>query len=202
MRIRLEEPKDYRRVETLTREAFWNVYRPGCVEHFILHQLRKEPCFVPELTYVLEEKDEIIAHIAYAQGTLVQFNGQRQAMLLFGPVSVLPAYQGKGYGSQLIRFTLDKAAQLCYPAVVITGNPAYYKRFGFVSASRYGMTMEGMTAEEAPFFMVKLLQRQAAETLAGVYTDPACYQVEEAEVAAFDSTFPQKIKEVRPGQLV
>ena len=53
-RIRTETPADYRAVETLTREAFWNVYRPGCLEHYVLNQFRGQPDFVPELDLVME----------------------------------------------------------------------------------------------------------------------------------------------------
>ncbi len=203
MLLRLEEEKDYQTVENLTREAFWNVYRPGCVEHLVLHKLRQDSCFVPELDYVLEEDGQVIAHIAYAQGTLTKVNGEQSPLLLFGPVSVLPSYQKKGYGDRLIRFTLEKAAAMGYPAVVITGSPDYYSKFGFEQAALYGIVHAGLaTEEEAPFFMVKVLDAQAKKDLAGVYQDPACYLVTDEEAEAFDSAFPPKVKEVRPGQLV
>ena len=112
MNIRLEQPGDYRAVENLTREAFWNVYRPGCMEHCVLHKLRQDPCFVPELSYVLEEEGQILAHIAYAKGRLRTPQGETRDLLLFGPVSVDPSRQKQGYGSRLIRFTLEKAAEL------------------------------------------------------------------------------------------
>ena len=128
MKIRLEQPQDYREVENLIREAFWNVYQPGCVEHYLMHQLRKDPCFVPELDYVVEEDGRVVAQIAYAKGTYQPDQGEAQELLLFGPVGVLPEYQGMGFGSALIRFTLDRAKELGWPAVVITGNPAYYSR--------------------------------------------------------------------------
>lgn len=200
--LRLEEERDYRAVEELTREAFWNVYQPGCSEHLILHKLRQAACFVPELTYVLEEDGQIVAHIAYARGTLTKPKGEQGVLLLFGPVSVLPAYQKKGCGSRLICFTLEKAAQLGYPAVVITGSPEYYQRFGFESAAKYGIALKGLSQEAALFFMVKVLDAEAVDDLAGEYEDPACYQVSSAEVEAFDRSFPPKVKEVRPGQLI
>ena len=54
MTIRREERKDYRAVESLTRQAFWNLYVPGCVEHYLVHLLRRHRDFVPELDFVLE----------------------------------------------------------------------------------------------------------------------------------------------------
>ncbi len=112
MDIRLEKPEEYRQVENLVREAFWNVYQPGCVEHYLLHQLRDDPRFVPELDYVVEEEGKVVAQIAYAKGIYRPDAGGEQELLLFGPVGVLPEYQNKGYGSALIRFTLNRAREL------------------------------------------------------------------------------------------
>lgn len=201
MKIRLEEEKDYYEVETLTREAFWNVYRPGCFEHFVLHQLRKDPCFVNELDYVLEEEGKIIAHIAYAKGKLTLEDGNIQDILLFGPVSVLPAYQKQGYGEQLIRYTMQKAQELGYNEIVITGNPEYYHKYGFESASKYHIYYEGMSVEEeAAFFMIHIFNKNM-KVHSGIYSDPECYFVDEKEVDIFDQLFPAKMKEIREGQL-
>lgn len=202
MNIRLEQERDYFEVDNLTREAFWNVYRPGCFEHLVIHNLRNDSCFVPELDYVLEEDSKIIANIVYAKGNLTLDSGGKTDILLFGPVGVLPEYQGKGYGVKIINFTLEKAKHMGYPAVVITGNPAYYNRFGFESASKYGIYYDGMDrSEEASFFMVKVLNNQGMKALKGTYSDPRCYFVDEEELEAFDKAFPPKVKEVREGQL-
>lgn len=198
MEICLEQEKDYREVENLTREAFWNVYHPGCTEHLVLHNLRKDPCFVPELDYIIKDSGKIVAHIAYAKGKLETEGGQTVASLLFGPVSVLPDYQGKGYGSRLIAFTLEKARELGYPTVVITGNPDYYCRFGFEPASKHKIYHESV---DGPFFLIKILNEAAAAGLRGVHHDPACYEVDEQTLEEFDRDFPPKVKEVRPGQL-
>ncbi|MFR0733714.1 MAG: GNAT family N-acetyltransferase [Oscillospiraceae bacterium] len=157
------------------REAFWNVYRPGCTEHLVLHNLRKEACFVPELDYVIEDDGKIIAHIAYAKGSLKTEDGRTETSLLFGPVSVLPEYQGRGYGSKLIQFTLEKARELGYPAVVITGNPAYYSRFGFEPAAKHGIYLHGMDkSQEAPFFWSRFWMRRRRKMFtASMLTPPA-----------------------------
>lgn len=202
MNICLEEEKDYREVENLTREAFWNIYRPGCMEHLVLHNLRREPCFVPELDYVVWDGGRIVAHIAYAKGSLETEDGRTVDSLIFGPVSVLPECQGKGYGGKLIRFTLEKAREMGYPTVVITGSPEYYSRFGFEPAARHGICMKGLDPSvDAPFFMVKVLDTERAAALRGVHADPACYEVNERELEEFDRQFPPKVKEKRPGQL-
>ncbi len=202
MEIRLEKREDYGEVENLVREAFWNVYQPGCVEHYLLHQLRKDPSFVPELDYVVEEQGQIVAQIAYAKGVYLPDEGTEQEMLLFGPVGVLPNFQGKGYGSSLIRFSLERAKELGWPSVVITGNPAYYSRFGFEPAGSYGIYHELLGREEAsPVFQIKVFDPARLPTVPGTYRDSACYQVSQEDVDEFDKQFPDKKKEVRPGQL-
>lgn len=202
MIIRLEEPKDYREVEHLTREAFWNKYRPGCMEHYVLHCYRSRPEFVKELDYVVEEAGKIVAHIMYSYAQITGDDGRTVPILIFGPVSVLPEEQGKSYGSRLIRHTLDLAEKMGCGAVAITGDPGYYHRFGFVSGSRLGIYYDGVPrSEEAPFFMVKELKEGFLRDITGVYRAPEGYCVEDAAVDAFDADFPTKEKKKLPGQL-
>lgn len=203
MTIRLEEPNDYREVENLTREAFWNKYRPGCFEHYVLHRYRDRPEFVKELDCVIEEGGRIVAHIMYSHAQITTDDGQTVPIMIFGPVSVLPEKQGKGYGGKLIRHTLDLAEKLGCGAVAITGDPDYYHRFGFVSGSALGIFYDGVPREEeAPFFMVKELKPGFLRGVTGVYRDPEGYLVDDAEVEAFDAGFPPKEKQRLPGQLV
>lgn len=201
MKLRLEEEKDFKVVENLIREAFWNVYKPGCDEHFIMHQLRKDGAFVSELDYVLEDKGEIVAHIVYAKGSLKKDNGEVVDALIFGPVGVLPTKQKQGYGSYIITETLKIAQNLGYPCVLITGNPKYYHRFGFETASKYGIDHQELP-KDIPVFMVKVLDETKMKDYKGTYSDPQVYYVNEKAVEDFDSQFPPKIKEKRPGQLV
>ena len=201
MIIRLEEEKDYFDVENLTREAFWNVYRPGCFEHLVIHKLRKDKAFVKELDYVIELNSKIIANIVYAKGTLTLDDGSKKDTLIFGPVSVLPEYQKKGYAEKLINYTLNIAKEIGYPSVLITGNPDYYKKYGFESASKYGIYYEGIPKDdETSFFMIKILDKD--KIVKGIYSDPKVYSIDEKELEEFDKLFPKKIKEKREGQLV
>ena len=201
--IRLEEPRDYREVENLTREAFWNKYRPGCMEHYVLHCYRDRPEFMKELDYVMEEDGVIIAHIMYSRAQITGDDGRMIPILIFGPVSVLPEKQGRGYGGRLIRYTLEQAERLGWGAVAITGDPDYYHRFGFVSGTAMGVCYDGIPpTEEAPFFMVKELKEGFLRDVTGVYRDPEGYFVEDADVDAFDAGFPPKEKKKLPGQLV
>ena len=203
MNIRPEEPKDYREVEELTREAFWNKYRPGCMEHYVLHCYRSRPEFVKELDYVIEEDGKIVAHIMYSHAKITGDDSRDIPIMVFGPVSVLPEQQGKGYGSKLIRYTLDLAEKMGCGAVAITGDPTYYRRFGFVSGSALGVCYDGIPrTEEAPFFMVKELKEDFLRGVASVYRDPEGYFVADADVDAFDADFPPKEKKKLPGQLV
>lgn len=202
MIIRLEEEKDYFETENLTREAFWNVYREGCFEHLIIHNLRKDKSFVKELDYCIEIDNKIIANIVYAKGKLKLENGNIREILIFGPVSVLPKYQKKGYGEKLINYTIEKAKELGFDAIVIMGNPNYYKKFGFESCSKYKIYYEGIDKnEEAPFFMIKILNDNNIENLKGIYSDPDCYKADEKELEEFDKKFPFKIKEKIEGQI-
>ena len=202
MIIRLEEEKDYFETENLTREAFWNVYREGCFEHLIIHNLRKDKSFVKELDYCIEIDNKIIANIVYAKGKLKLENGNIREILIFGPVSVLPKYQKKGYGEKLINYTIEKAKELGFDAIVIMGNPNYYKKFGFESCSKYKIYYEGLDKnEEAPFFMIKILNDNNIENLKGIYSAPDCYKADEKELEEFDKLFSFKIKEKIEGQI-
>lgn len=200
MLIRLEEEKDYREVENLNREAFWNMYRPGCLEHLLIHRLRNDDCYVKELGYVVEDNGIIVAHIAYAKAKLITDQGEEKEILIFGPVCVLPEKQGQGYGELIIDYTLARAAEMGYPMVAITGNYGYYKRFGFDYATKYGIYYNGVDRdEETPFFMVKVLDEERIDGLKGTYYDPECYNISEAEADEFDKQFPEKKKSVKRG---
>ena len=203
MIIRLEEEKDYFEVENLTRETFWNLYRPGCFEHLVIHNLRYDEKFVSDLDYVLESDGKIIGNIVYALGNLKLDDGSIKDVLIFGPVSIHPDYQKQGLGEKLISFTLMMAEELDYPCVLITGDSEYYKKFGFVPSSKYNIFYEGLDkSEESPFFMIKVLDEEKMEGISGIYSDPDVYNVDESELTSFDKQFPPKKKEKREGQLV
>jgi predicted N-acetyltransferase YhbS len=154
--LRITEKKDYKKTEELTRAAFWNKFKPGCDEHYLLHQLRKSPIFIKELDYVAEENGEIVGNIVYSTAKIVSDDGGEYEALTFGPVSVWPHLQKKGIGSALIRLTLDKAKEMGFKGVIIYGDPAYYPRFGFVNAMKYGiLTRDGESME--PFMALELI---------------------------------------------
>lgn len=200
--IRRERQSDWRAAEEVTRTAFWNVYRPGCSEHYILHRFRGLPGFVAELSFVIELEGKIIGHIMYSKGEISLDGGGSLPVMAFGPVSVLPEYQRHGFGSLLISHTMDRAREMGCGAIVITGNPAFYHRFGFVDGPSLGIYYEGIPRSEAtPFFMVKTLKEGYLDGITGSYSDPPGYWTDDAEVDAFDRDFPPLEKKKLPGQL-
>lgn len=201
MNIRIERKEDFHAVEEVTREAFWNVYRPGCVEHFILHRFRDNADFISELSLLCEKNSEIAGHIMYSRARIFPDSGGEREIAVFGPLSVLPKYQREGIGGALITFSLKKAAELGFKAVAITGAPEYYHRFGFESGSKRGVFYDGIPrGEEAPFFMIKEL-RDGFLNGTAVYRDPDGYQFDETELERFDKSFPEKEKKRLPTQL-
>lgn len=200
--IRLENPADYRAVEQLTREAFWNVYRPGCLEHYVLHQYRSRPAFVPELDLVMEKDGQIIGHIMYVRSEIQADDGRRLPIMTFGPISIAPEYQRQGYGKILLDTSMEKARALGAHALCIEGNIDFYGKSGFVVASTKGIHYYAEPRTEVvPYFLLKELEPGFLNGVIGVYHTPQGYFVDEQEAEAFDAQFPKKEKLKLPGQL-
>ncbi|MBO7497682.1 MAG: N-acetyltransferase [Bacteroidaceae bacterium] len=209
MNIRLEQPKDYREVENLTREAFWNVYRPGCTEHYVLHQYRTNPDFIPELDFVMEEEQGcIIGHIMFSRAELVLDDGNKIPSWTFGPISIHPDYKRKGYGLQLLNYALEKARELGIGFLCMEGNIDFYRHAGFGLASRLGIHYHAEPRDaEVPYFLAQelvpgWLKRQGITN--ATYTPPWGYFVADNNPEAFEAyeaTFPPKEKLRLPGQL-
>jgi predicted N-acetyltransferase YhbS len=197
--IRLEEENDYRNVEFMTREAFWNVYKPGCDEHLIVHKIRKVPAFVKELCFVAYDNDKIVGNIIYSKAKV--FNGKNKEfeVLCMGPIGVLPTYQGQGVGSLLMNCSIEKAKQLGYKAIIIFGNQNYYHRFGFKNAKKYGIqTSSGENFEE---FMALELYDGALDGISGKFYEDEVFKINQDELEIFEKEFPHKDKRVTDTQL-
>ncbi|MGM9589676.1 MAG: GNAT family N-acetyltransferase [Faecousia sp.] len=200
--IRSETPADYRIVEELTREAFWNQYVPGCTEHYLVNQMHTHPDFVPELAFVLEKDGQILGSILYTRSKLVSEAGEEKTVLTFGPISVRPGHQRKGYGKALIEHSFEAARSMGYDTVVILGDPGNYVSRGFKSCKKYNVCFEG------DVFAAALLVKELAEgALDGrrwyFHESPVCNVcADDAAVAAFDATFPPKEKHWQPSQEV
>ena len=200
--IRLETKDDYRNVENLTREAFWNVYRPGCTEHYILHVLRDDSAYLPELALVMEKDGRLIGQAAYVQSALCADDGRRVPILTLGPIGILPGFQRQGYGRILLEASLEKAASLGWGAVCLEGNIRFYGKSGFVRASQYGVRYCGLPdGADDSFFLLKELIPGYLEGITGVYAPPQVYFVQKADADAFDAAFPPKKRLRLPGQL-
>lgn len=193
--IRLEKKEDYRAVENLTREAFWNIYGPGCDEHLMVHQLRKSEAYVDVLDFVSVSSNDIIGHIIYSKADVMTASGQVIHGLTFGPVSVLPKYQDMGIGSELIRFSLKKAKQYGYPFVIIFGDPKYYKRFGFKPASSFNIQTE--KGESFDAFMALELIEDTFKGISGTFKTHYDFKVSKKALEGFDKLFPYKEKTLK-----
>ncbi|MGN0494292.1 MAG: GNAT family N-acetyltransferase [Acutalibacteraceae bacterium] len=201
--IRRETPADYREVENLTREAFWNVYRPGCTEHYVLHQFRERPEFVSELDFCLEVGGQIIGHIMFVHAEIKADDGKVLPIMTFGPISILPDFQRKGYGKILLDYALEKAAEMGVGAVCMEGNIDFYGKCGFDVASKRGIHYYAEPREEVvPYFLLKQLKKGFLDGVTGVYKTPDGYFVSDQAAEEFDRGFPPKVKLKLPGQLV
>ncbi len=201
--IRPETQDDYREVENLTREAFWNVYRPGCMEHYVLHVLRRDPAFVPELDLVMEKEGRLIGHVMYMRSEIQADDGRAIPIMTFGPISIAPEYKRQGYGTALLRYSMEAAKKLGAGAIAITGSIDFYGKSGFVVASTKGIHYFAEPRDaEVPYFLICELEPGFLSGVTGSYKDPEGYFVDEAEVEAFDAQFPPKKKLKLPGQLM
>ena len=208
MKIRLEKPADYRVVEELTREAFWNVYRPGCTEHYVLHCYRDNPDFIPDLDFVMEEGNRIIGHVMFSKAELILPNGLHKPSWTFGPISIHPDYKRKGYGLQMLRFALVKAREMGIGFLCMEGNIDFYSHAGFCLASGFHIHYhDAPDNEDVPFFLAQELipgWLKANGIVEATYCPPAGYFVAENNpeaFEAFEATFPEKEKLRLPGQL-
>ena len=201
--IRLEEPKDHRENENLVREAFWNVYRPGCSEHYVLHVLRDDPAFVPELNFVMEQNGRLIGQNLFVRTVIDADDGRKIPILTMGPICITPELKRKGWGKLLLDFCLQRAAELGFGAVLFEGNIAFYGKSGFDYAERFGIRYHDLPeGADASFFLCRELIPGYLDGITGVYQTPRGYYVDEADVEEFDRAFPPKVKLKLPGQLV
>ena len=200
--IRLERNEEYREVENLVREAFWNVYRPGCLEHYVLNQLRKDPAFIKELDFVMEKNGKIIGQNMFMKAVIKADNGVEIPILTMGPICITPELKRKGYGKILLDYSLEKAAELGYGAVCFEGNIEFYGNSGFTFAREYGIRYHGLPeGEDDSFFLCKELIPGYLDDITGEYATPQGYFVDENEVEVFDKGFSYKEKLKLPGQL-
>ena len=198
MIIRNEEPKDHQAVETLTRKAFYNIYVPGCSEHYLVRIMREHEDFIPELDFVMEQDGEIIGNIMYTKSRLIDEQGTEKQILTFGPVCIDPAHQRKGLGKLLLEHSFEKAAALGYDVIVIFGSPANYVSRGFQSCKKFNVCVEGGKFPSA--MMVKELIAGALDGKKWFYYDSPVMAVSEEDAQKFDDTLEKMEKKHLPSQ--
>ena len=204
--IRRETEGDHRAVESLIREAFWNVYRPGCLEHFVIHRLRDDPAFVPELDFVMEKDGVIIGQNMFMRAVIRADDGRDIPIMTMGPICVDPAIKRRGYGKRLLDYSLEKAAEMGCGALCFEGNIQFYGKSGFTAASDFGIRYHGLPeGADASFFLCRELIDGYLDGVTGEYAPPEGYFAAEREpeaFEAFDAQFPPREKKKLPGQLV
>ena len=200
--IRLEKKEEYHEVENMVRESFWNVYRPGCLEHYVLNQLRNDPAFVKELDFVMEKDGRLIGQNMFMRANIKADDGRDIPIMAMGPICITPELKRKGYGKLLLDYSLERAKELGCGAVCFEGNIDFYGKSGFTTADKFGIRYHGLPeGEDASFFLCKELIPGYLDGVTGEYAPPQGYFVDEAEVEAFDKEFPHNEKLKLPGQL-
>ena len=202
LNIRNEKREDYREVENLIRESFWNVYRPGCLEHYVIHKLRDDEAFVPELDFVMELDGKLIGQNMFMRANIKADNGRDIPIMTMGPICITPELKRKGYGKILLDYSLTKAKEYGCKALCFEGNIDFYGKSGFDYASSFGIRYHGLPeGEDASFFLCKELEAGYLDGITGEYATPQGYFVDEDEAEEFDKSFPPKEKLKLPGQL-
>ena len=198
LNIRNETPEDYQAVESMTRRAFYNLYIPGCVEHYLVHIMRGHEDFIPELDLVLESDGQIIGNIMYTKARLTDEAGTEKAILTFGPVCVMPEHQRRGYGKKLMDASFEKAAAMGYDVIVIFGSPANYVSRGFRSCKKHNVCAEGGKYPAA--MLVKELKPGALDGRKWFYRDSPVMSISETAAREYDDSLEPLEKKQLPSQ--
>ena len=200
--IRLEKKEDCVAVENLVRESFWNVYRPGCSEHYVIHTLRDDTAFVKELDFVMEQDGRIIGQNMFMKTIIEADDGRTVPVLTMGPICIANDLKRQGYGKVLLDFSLEKAAALGFGAVLFEGNIGFYGKSGFDYASKFNIRYHDLPeGADSSFFLCKELNKGYLDGISGVYQTPLGYYADDADVEKFDKQFPYKEKLKLPGQI-
>lgn len=204
--FRLEKEEDFKEVENLVRDSFWNVYRPGCLEHYVLKNLRNDPDFVPELDIVMEKDGRIIGQNVFVKAVIKSDDGRDIPIMTMGPICISHELKRQGYGKMLLDYSLKKAKELGCKAVCFEGNILFYGKSGFDFACKFGIRYHGLSeGEDSSFFLLKELEPGYLSDVTGEYATPMGYFVgwkNPDDFEKYDSTFPKKEKLKLPGQVV
>jgi predicted N-acetyltransferase YhbS len=196
---RLETGRDFAETERLTREAFWDVYKPGCDEHLFLRNLRNAQCYIRDLAFVCETIDGRIVGACYgSKGEIADGKRVHEAVVI-GPIATHPEYRKRGIGFRLLELTFARARGLGYPCAILFGNPEYYRKSGFTDAKDFGIHLADGSDMEA--FMCRPLDEESMKRVRGRYLEDPVFAIDPAELEAFDKGFPPREKHKLPGQI-
>lgn len=198
LKIRNEKETDYKAVEEITREAFYNIYMPGCVEHYLVHTMRQHKDFIKELDFVIELDGQVIGNIMYTKAKLTDENGMEKEIITFGPISITPEYQRKGYGKMLIEHSFKRALELGYEAVVIFGSPVNYVSSGFKSCKKYNVCVENQQYPSA--MLVKELKEGFFDGRRWCYSGSPVMEIDEKKAQLYDEGLKKMEKKCMPSQ--
>lgn len=196
--IRNETETDFKIVEEMTRKAFYNIYVPGCVEHYLVHVMRHHADFIPELDFVIELDGQVIGNVMYTKSKLVDENGAEKEILTFGPLTIAPEYQRRGYGKMLLEHSFEQAKTLGYDVIVIFGSPANYVSRGFKSCKKYNVCLEGGKFP-APM-LVKELFPGVLDGRRWFYYDSPVMAIREEDAQRYDDTLEKMEKKHQASQ--
>lgn len=200
--IRLENDNDHRKNEELVRDSFWNVYRPGCTEHYVLHMLRNDTAFVKELNFVMEKDGWLIGQNIFVKTVIKADDGRDIDVLTMGPICIANDLKRKGYGKMLLDYSIKKAAEMGFGAVLFEGDISFYGKSGFDYSSNFGIRYHDLPEDaDQSFFLCRELIKGYLDDVTGVYLTPQGYYVEDSDAEEFDKGFPYKEKLTLPGQI-
>lgn len=145
--IRPEQPEDIEAIHRVNAIAFGRDNEADLVD-----KLRGLPHTLSLLAVV---EDVIAGHIFFSPVTVAAIQADDALLLGLAPLTVLPEFQRRGLGSQLIRQGLTLCSQMGANAVVVLGDPSYYGRFGFVPAREKGLTC-AYTVPDGAFQVLEL----------------------------------------------
>lgn len=196
--IRNEEKKDYKIVENIAREAFWNLYFPGAHEHYVVHRMRNHTDFIKELSFVVEVDEKVVGAIFYTHSNIIQKDGSNFKTISFGPVFIHPDYHRKGIGRKLITHSINKAKELGFKVITTLGYPYHYKPYVFLGGKNYNISMPDMKFYTG--LLVLPLQEDALKNISGYAIFSDVLEVNPEEVEEFDKSFPFKEKKIQESQ--
>ncbi len=200
--IRIERKEEHREVENLVRESFWNMYRPGCLEHYVLNQLRNDSAFIPQLDFVMEKDGKIIGQNMFMHAVIKADDGRDIPVITMGPICIANELKRQGYGKILLDYSLEKATEMGFGAICFEGNIDFYGKSGFTYAGEFGIRYHDLPEDaDASFFLCKELKKGYLNGVTGEYAPPDGYFVNEDDAEEFDRQFPPKEKLKLPEQL-